>query len=152
MAHQRGTTQTARRGLTLFPSKLVLCQEDGPHQLSHWRLNRHKEFLGVSAEKERRPRRRGDLIRQLYFLSRRCGQALLPNTPTAPCLFGGCGALSQSQSRSRSRSRAYHSWKFAACVESQKSMPSTAVAVSPAGSISVDTKTDKGTPFQAAAL
>lgn len=35
---------------------------------------------------------------------------------------------------------AHHSWKFAACVESQKSMPSTAVAVSPAGSSSVGTQ------------
>lgn len=40
----------------------------------------------------------------------------------------------------KKQSGAYHSWKFAACVESQKSMPSTAVAVSPAGSSSVDTQ------------
>lgn len=36
------------------------------------------------------------------------------------------------------KSPSHHSWKFAACVESQKSMPITAVAVSPAGSSSVD--------------
>lgn len=58
-------------GLTLFLFKLVLRQEDGPHQLPHRRLNRHKEFLGVSAEKERCQRRRGHLIQLLYFISRR---------------------------------------------------------------------------------
>lgn len=37
----------------------------------------------------------------------------------------------------------HQSWKFAACVESQKSMPITAVAVSPAGSSSVNTQEHK---------
>lgn len=37
----------------------------------------------------------------------------------------------------------HHSWKFAACVESQKSMPITAGAVSPAGSSSVNTEAQK---------
>lgn len=37
--------------LTLFLFKLVLCQEDGPHQLPDRWLDRHEEFPGVSAEK-----------------------------------------------------------------------------------------------------
>lgn len=39
--------------LTLLLFKLVLCQEDRPHQLSNWWLNRHEEFPGVSAENEK---------------------------------------------------------------------------------------------------
>lgn len=41
------------------------------------------------------------------------------------------------------KSPSHHSWKFAACVESQKSMPITAVAVSPAGSSSVEMEEGK---------
>lgn len=37
--------------LTLFLFKLILCQEDGPHQLPDRWLDRHEEFPGVSAEK-----------------------------------------------------------------------------------------------------
>jgi len=48
----------------------------------------------------------------------------------------GVGALQQVYS-------SHHSWKFAACVESQKSMPITAEAVSPAGSNSADTQRRK---------
>lgn len=39
--------------LTLLLLKLVLCEEDGPHQLPDWRLNRDEEFPGVSAEKQK---------------------------------------------------------------------------------------------------
>ena len=39
--------------LTLLLFKLVLCQEDRPHQLSNWRLNWHEEFPGVSTENEK---------------------------------------------------------------------------------------------------
>lgn len=84
------TTRMACWGLTLFLFKLVLCQEDGPHQFPHRRLNRHKEFLGVSTEKERCQRRRGHLIQQFFFISWRCIQARAssyPNTPAAPRLF-----------------------------------------------------------------
>lgn len=35
--------------LTLFLFKLVLCEENWPHQLPNRRLNRHKEFPGVCA-------------------------------------------------------------------------------------------------------
>lgn len=88
---QRGvTTRTACWGLTLFLFKLVLCQEDGPHQFPHRRLNRYKEFLGVSTEKERCQRRRGHLIQQFCFISWRCIQgraSSYPNTPVAPRLF-----------------------------------------------------------------
>lgn len=38
--------------LTLLLFKLVLCEEDGPHQLPDWRLNGDEEFPGVSAEKQ----------------------------------------------------------------------------------------------------
>lgn len=40
--------------LTLLLFILVLCQEDGPHQLPNRRLNRHEELPGVSAEGEDR--------------------------------------------------------------------------------------------------
>lgn len=82
MAHQR----RRRWGLTLFLFELVLCQEDGPHQLSHRRLNRHKEFLGVSAEKEEE-RSRFHSAASFHFLHMRPRRAALffPNTPTAPC-------------------------------------------------------------------
>lgn len=39
--------------LTLLLFKLVLRQEDGPHQLPDRRLNGHEEFPGVSAERGR---------------------------------------------------------------------------------------------------
>lgn len=39
--------------LTLLLFKLVLCEEDGPHQLPDWRLNGDEEFPGVSAEKQK---------------------------------------------------------------------------------------------------
>jgi len=38
---------------TLLLFELVLCQEDGPHQLPDRRLDRHEEFPGVSATKQK---------------------------------------------------------------------------------------------------
>ena len=47
------------------------------------------------------------------------------------------------QAAERLTDSSHHSWKFAACVESQKSMPITAVAISPAGSSSANTCEEK---------
>lgn len=77
-------------GLTLFLFKLVLRQEDGPHQLPHRRLNRHKEFLGVSAEKRKmsEKERPFNSTALFHFQETHPSKApSYPNTPTALCLF-----------------------------------------------------------------
>lgn len=43
--------------LTLLLFKLILCQEDRPHQLPNRWLNRDEEFLGVSAENEKKKKK-----------------------------------------------------------------------------------------------
>lgn len=111
--------------LTLLLFKLVLCQEDGSRQLPDRWLNWHEEFPGVSAESGER------CEKKCHFKTQRNSS------------FSSVFRLHYERTCRVLTCTSHHSWKFAACVESQKSMPITAVAVSPAGSSSVDTQEEK---------
>jgi len=65
-----GVNSTPSLSLTLLLFELVLRQEDGPHQLPDRRLDRHEEFLGVSAEqmeKERIKKERKQELSSSFF-------------------------------------------------------------------------------------